>query len=250
MRLPAMAALGIAAYAVFLLAGTPATFIVARASATAPGLIELADTHGTLWSGSARARIRATGGDVLLDRIEWRFLPARLASGRIAFDVAATGRGLDVRSQVARGFAGWELHDVAARGDAAALTPLAPVIATWRPEGNVAITSPAIEWNDTRARGDLRAEWNDAALSLSEVRPLGSYRIDVHADGGAVNVVVATLSGPLRVAAQGTLVPPSVLRLSGDARGEGAAAAALEPLLNLMGPRRPDGARALEIRLN
>jgi general secretion pathway protein N len=250
MRLPAMAALGIAAYAVFLLASTPATFIAARASAAAPGRIELADTRGTLWSGSARARIRVTGGDVLLDRIDWRFLPARLASGRIAFDVTATGRGLEVRSQVARGFAGWELRDVAAHGDAAALTPLAPVIAAWRPEGNVAISSPAIEWNDTRARGDLRAEWNDAALSISEVRPLGSYRIDVHADGGPANVVVATLSGPLRVAAQGTLMPPSALRLSGDARGEGAAAAALEPLLNLMGPRRPDGSRALEIRLN
>lgn len=250
MRLPAMAALGIAAYAVFLLASTPATFIAARASATAPGLIELADTHGTLWSGSARARIRATGGDVLLDRVEWRFLPARLASGRIAFDVVATGRGLDVRSQVARGFAGWELREVAARGDVAALTPLAPVIATWRPEGNVAISSPAIEWNDSRARGDLRAEWSDAALSISDVRPLGSYRIDVHADGGPANVAVATISGPLRIAAQGTLMPPSALKLSGDARGEGAAAAALEPLLNLIGPRRPDGARALEIRLN
>src|SRR5450631_573969 len=250
MRLPAMAALGMAAYAVFLLASTPATFIAARASATAPGLIDLADTHGTLWSGSARARIRATGGDVLLDRIEWRFLPARLAFGRIAFDVVATGRGLDVRSQVARGFAGWELREVAARGDVAALTPLAPVIATWRPEGNVAISSTGIEWNDSRARGDVRAEWSDAALSISDVRPLGSYRIDVHADGGPANVAVATISGPLRIAAQGTLMPPCVLRLSGDARGEGAAAAALEPLLNLIGPRRPDGARALEIRLN
>jgi general secretion pathway protein N len=250
MRLPAMAALGIAAYAVFLLASVPASFIAARAGAAAPGFVELADTHGTLWSGNARARIRATGGDVLLDRVEWRFLPARLASGRIAFDVAATGRGIDVRSQVARGFAGWELRDVAARGDAAALTPLAPVISAWRPEGRVAVSSPAIEWSDTRARGDLRAEWSDAAVSISEVRPLGSYRIDVHADGGPANVAVATISGPLRISAQGTLAAPSVLRLSGDARGEGAAAAALEPLLNLIGPRRPDGARALEIRLN
>jgi len=62
--------------------------------------------------------------------------------------------------------------------------------------------------------------------------------------------VVATVSGPLRIAAQGTLTTASGLSLSGDARGEGAAAAALEPLLNLIGPRRPDGARALEIRLN
>src|ERR1700681_1397717 len=158
MRLPAMAALGVAAYAVFLVATAPASFIAARASAAAPGRIDLADTHGTLWSGNARARIRAVGGDVLLDRIEWRFLPARLASGRIAFDVTAAGRGLDARAQAARGFGGWELRDVTARGDAAVLTPLAPMAPAWRPEGSVALSSRAIEWNDTRAQGDLRAE--------------------------------------------------------------------------------------------
>jgi general secretion pathway protein N len=250
MRLPAMAALGFAAYAVFLAATAPASFLAARANAAAPGRIELADPHGTLWSGNARARIRATGGDVLLDRIEWRFLPARLASGRIAFDVTAAGRGLDARAQVARNFGGWEFRDVTARGDAAVLTPLAPMAAAWRPEGSVALSSAAIEWNDTRARGDLRAEWSDAALSISDVRPLGSYRVDMHADGGPAILVVETLSGPLRIAARGTLTPPSALSLSGDARGDGAAAAALEPLLNLIGPRRPDGARTLEIRLN
>lgn len=250
MRLAAMGALGVAAYGAFLVATAPANFLAARASAAAPGRIELRDTEGTLWSGSARARIRAPGGDVLLDRLEWRFLPARLASGRIAFEVTAAGRGLDVRSQVARGFGGWEARDLAVKAQAAALTPLAPMLAPWRPEGLVAISARAIEWDERNARGDLRAEWKDAALSLSEVRPLGSYRIDLHGEGGPAKVTLATLAGPLRVAAQGTLAPPSELSLTGDARAEGTAASALEPLLNLIGPRRPDGARALEIRLH
>jgi general secretion pathway protein N len=250
MRLPAMAALGAAAYVVFLGATAPASFIAERASAAAPGRIVLTDTQGTLWKGSARARIRAAGGDVLLDRLEWRFLPARLASGRVAFDVSATGRGLDARSQVARGFGGWELRDVAAHGDAAVLTPLAPMIAAWRPEGNVAISSPAIEWNARGARGDLSAEWKDAAVSISDVRPLGSYRIDMHAEGGPAKITLATLAGPLRISGNGTFAPPSGLVLSGDARGEGVQAGTLEPLLNLIGPRRSDGARTLEIRLN
>jgi general secretion pathway protein N len=250
MRVTAMAALGAAAYGIFLLATLPASFVAAQASAAAPGRVELTETHGTLWNGDTRARIRSTGGDVLLERIEWSLLPARLASGRIAFEVKAAGRGLDASSQVARGFTGWELRDITARVDASALTSLAPTIAAWRPEGRVAISSAALEWNETRALGDLHAEWSDAALSISEVRPLGSYRIDVHADGGPAKFVVATLSGPLRIAAQGTIVPPSGVSLSGDARGEGAAAAALEPLLDLIGPRRPDGARALEIRQN
>jgi general secretion pathway protein N len=250
MRLAAMGALGVAAYAAFLVATAPASFLAARASAAAPGRIELRDIAGTLWSGSARARIRAPGGDILLDRIEWRFLPLGLASGRIAFDVTAVGRGLDLRSQIARGFGGWQARDVAVKAQAAALTPLAPMLAPWRPEGFVAISAATIEWDERNARGDVRAEWKEAALSLSEVRPLGSYRIDLHGEGGPAKITLATLAGPLRVAAQGTLAPPSELSLTGDARAEGAAAGALEPLLNLIGPRRPDGARALEIRLH
>ncbi|MGZ5035540.1 MAG: type II secretion system protein N [Usitatibacter sp.] len=249
MRIPAMAALGFAAYALFLVATTPANFIVARARAAAPGVIELGSAEGTLWHGSAKGRIRGPGGDVVLDRVEWRLLPARLASGRIAFDVTAAGHGFEARSQLARGFTVWEARDAAIQADAAALTPLAPIIAAWRPGGTLAITSPAIEWNDRGARGDARVEWKDAALSLSEVRPFGSYRADLHGDGGPAKLTLVTVAGPLRVAAQGSLAPPSEITLSGDARGEGPSAAALEPLLDLIGPRRPDGARSLEIRL-
>src|SRR5260221_1121058 len=135
MRLPAMAALGFAAYAVFLAATAPASFLAARANAAAPGRIELADPHGTLWSGNARARIRATGGDLLLDRIEWRFLPARPASGRIPFDVTAAGRGLDPRAQAARGLGAWEVPDFTARGDAAGPDPPAPAGPPGAPRG-------------------------------------------------------------------------------------------------------------------
>lgn len=249
MRVPAMAALGLAAYAAFLVAATPANFVAAQAQAAAPGVIDLAGAEGTLWSGSARGRVRVPGGDVVLDRVEWRFLPARLASGRVAFDVSATGAGFEARSQIARWIGGWEARDVAVRADASALLPLAPMLSPWRPAGSVTVSAPAIEWDEAGARGDARAEWKDAALAISEVRPLGTYRIDLHGEGGPATLTLATLSGPLRIAAQGTLAPPSQVALSGDARAEGAQARALEPLLDLMGPRRPDGARALEIRL-
>ena len=250
MRAKAMAALGIAAYAVFLVLTMPASFIAARARAAAPGRIELSEAQGSLWSGSARARFAAPGGHLIFERIEWRLLPTRLMAGRVAFDVKATGHGLEGHGQLARGFTRWELRDVAARGEVEALIPLAPLFATWRPEGTLAISSPALDWDDDDARGDLRAEWKDAAVSISQVRPLGTYRLDAHAEGGLAKLTLATVEGALRIAAQGTFMPPTRLTLSGDARAEGAQSRALEPLLDLIGPRRPDGARALEIRMN
>ena len=250
MRVRAIAALGIAAYVVFLVATAPASVVAARVSAAAPGHVEFTDTSGTLWHGSARARVTAPGATLMLETLEWRLVPARLAAGKVAFDVKTAARGLDARLQIGRGLTNWEFRDVAARAEAAFITAFAPWLPNWRPEGTLAISSPGITWDEHEARGQASVEWRNAALSLSAVRPLGSYRVEARGEGGPAKLTVTTLEGPLKIAGQGTLTSPSRLAFSGEARAEGDAAKALEPLLDLLGPRRPDGARALEWRLN
>jgi general secretion pathway protein N len=250
MRSKTLAALGVAAYLVFLAFTMPANFIAARVRAAAPGTIEVSETKGSLWNGSTSARIAAPGGHLIFDRIEWRFVPERLMAGRLAFDVNAVGHGIAGHGQLARGLTRWELRDVKATGEVEALIPLLPLAATWRPEGKLAISTRALDWDDNDARGDLRAEWKDAAVSLSEVRPLGTYRLDARAEGGPAKLTLTTVDGALRVFGEGTFTPPSKLSVSGEARGEGSNAKQLDALLDLMGPRRPDGARALEIRMN
>ncbi len=250
MRAKAMAALGAAAYIVFLALATPASFIAARARAAAPRHLDIREAKGSIWSGSARARIAVPGGHLIFDRIEWRFVPARLLSGRIGFDVKATGHGFEGHGQLARTLTRWELRDAVAMADVEALVPLAPMAATWRPEGSLALSSPALDFDDDDARGTFAAEWRDAALSLSQVRPLGTYRLDAEAHGGPAKLTLTTVAGELQVDAQGTFTQPASLALKGEARAEGPRAQALQPLLDLIGPRRPDGARAVEIRLN
>jgi hypothetical protein len=94
----------------------------------------------------------------------------------------------------------------------------------------------------------LTATWNDAALSLSDVKPLGKYALDATAEDGPVSFTVASKEGPLRVSGRGTFTAPSVISFTGEARGEGDQARALEPLLDLLGSRRPDGAREIRIQ--
>ena len=94
----------------------------------------------------------------------------------------------------------------------------------------------------------VRLDVKGASTALSEVRPLGSYRADVVAEGAGARVNVATVEGPLRLSGQGRLEFPSRFAFTGEARGEGTNATALDPLLNLIGPARPDGARAIDWR--
>jgi hypothetical protein len=242
MRARTLALIGVAGYLVFLAAQLPASFVLARMRVPQA---EFTEAEGTAWSGSARATLRTPQGPVELDRLTWRLRPARLLFGRIAYDVTAVAKGLDARGRIERGFAATELRDLEARAEATALALFAPLVATWQPQGAIVATAPSLAWDGAELRGEGRVEWRGAAVALSQVRPLGSYRGELKGAGGPAKIVLTTLEGPLRLAGDGSLTAQGHFAFSGEARGEGAAAAALEPLLDLIGPRRADGSRAI-----
>ncbi|HSJ99490.1 MAG TPA: type II secretion system protein N, partial [Myxococcota bacterium] len=148
--------------------------------------------------------------------------------------------------EAARSFTRWELNRLEARAGAAAVVAALPWIGAWRPEGTLAASSPQLASDGRDLHGEARVEWRQAAVALSQVRPLGSYRADIRAHGPGAKIDVATLDGPLRLSGEGTLTLPARLEFAGEARAEGPNAAALAPLLDLLGPRRADGARALK----
>lgn len=250
MRTRSIAALAVAAYALFLLATMPASVLAPRAAAASRGALALSEAHGSAWNGSAHAAVSTVGGAIAFDEMRWRFLPERLASGRVAFAVSATGGGASAHATLERGWSEWSLRALEGRIDATAASAALPWVAPWRPEGVITVAAPELKWNGDEARGTFQVEWRDAAVALSQVRPLGSYRLEAQGDGGPMKISVATIEGPLRVTGHGTFSPPSRASFTGDARAEGDAARALDPLLDLMGPRRADGARSLELRLN
>ena len=244
MRARGIALLGVIAYVVFLVATMPARWALAHLAL--PPEVAISDVQGTVWDGTASIASPASGpiGD-----LRWRFLPARLASARVAFAVDLSGKMLQAHGELSRGVGGIEARGVTARADAALLSAFAPVAATWHPQGTVTLDAPALAWDGRKARGTARAEWREASLAVSDVRPLGSYRIDLTADGGPARIDVSTLEGALRIAGHGSFAPPGALAFSGEARAQADSAAALEPLLDLLGPRRADGARSLDWRI-
>ena len=240
MRTPAIVALGIAAYLVFLVATIPASVLVRLLRQ--PGVLDLDGARGTLWNGSAQAKQSRR--------------PARCSScARCAGIGSRHGspagasrsrsrrrrRGSKAASSSARGLGGVGLRDVHARAQGASLAQIAPILGAWRPEGTLTLSAPSIAWDGRGLSGDARLEWRDAALALSAVRPLGSYRIDAHGEGGPAKLIVSTIDGPLRIQGRGILAASGAWSFTGAARGP----QALAPLLDRIGPPRPDGARAI-----
>jgi general secretion pathway protein N len=249
MRPASLALLGVVAYGVFLTATIPARWLEARLAAAAPGRYQAHEINGTLWKGDAQGVVNAPGGTLVVDHVAWRFLPSRLLQGRLAFAVDAKGAGFDATYEATRSFAGWGLRDLTAQADTTLATALVPLIGRWRPEGRVSVAAPAIDVSGESVRGDARIEWKGAGLGLSEVKPLGSYRLELEADGPGAKLALTTLDGALRVSGQGRIDWPTRLAFAGEARGEAAKAEALAPILDLMGPARPDGARAIDWRM-
>src|SRR6185369_2760839 len=121
MRSAGYAALGLAAYSVFLVAMIPATWVGAQVQAALPGRIEVSDARGTLWHGQAHVSFAPWRNRVSLDAVEWSFVPSRLFAGEVAFDARARGGGLEAAAQVAKGFTAWSVRALKAEGDASGL---------------------------------------------------------------------------------------------------------------------------------
>ena len=249
MRRWAFAVLGLAAYGVFLVVMTPASFVAARVEKETRGVLRLHEPRGSAWSGEARASLQAPGGgSASLERVSWRLRAASLAAGRLGFSIHVNEPQVKAAGELARTFGDWQVHGLHAEAIGAYVGALFPLASAWRPEGTIVADVATLRWTPRSMHGDARLEWRAAALGLSEVKPLGSYRADIHAEGAQARIALATLDGPLKVSGNGTLGAGGRLRFAGEARAEGPQAGALQPLLDLLGPKRADGSREIAIR--
>ena len=249
MRPLAAIGLGIVAYGTFLALQVPASFLADRIGAASGNRAAFTRVEGGMFSGRGTVTVAAPSGSaIVVDEVQWRWVASDLFAGRLSFDVDARMGALAIHSRVARTPGKWQLRDLQAEGDASALSPLHPLLSAWQPSGTIAIASPLISSDGTTVSGTATADWNDAHLALSDVRPLGSWHAMLSADASPVTISLATTRGPLHLSGRGTLAIPGRLAFSGEASTDPGREKELEPLLKLLGNRRADGAFAIELR--
>ena len=257
--------LGLFAFGTILVVTMPASFIAQQVAPLLPPRVAIEGAKGNMWGGEASVRIdggqgpRGSGGagvpappgstPIVIEKVEWKFNPRRLADGKVSFDTTVATGGFEAKMELQRDGKRWYVRNFRLDGDASGFATIFPILAMYRFSGPVTATADALEGTDREIWGDVRIEWRNAASGMSPVRPLGSYRADWRADGLIGRISVATLNGPLRVAGAGTTTMPTYLDFSGEAGADASIGLALDPLLDQIGPRKPNGARAIEIRL-
>jgi general secretion pathway protein N len=227
--------------AAVLLTLFPAAWITPQFAKATGGHVNLVNPTGSLWHGSASLML-AAGSDtssatLLPGRIEWHTAFWPLFVGRVHMtmlqsDAMPTPITVDATRR------GATLSQGAIAVPASLLTGLGAPFNTLDLEGNVQLA-----WSDWRsfqqeAFGQLTVTLIDASSRVSLVKPLGSYRVVIQAEGNRSTVDLSTIKGSLMLNGHGTVSAGSTI-FNGTASAAPEARDNLAGLLNLLG--RPSG---------
>ena len=236
------------------IAFAPASWLASAVGSATNGHVLLADTRGTVWSGSAVVVL--TGGPGSRD--------ASALPGRLDWTLGLRGLALELRARQACCLNG--TTSVLVRPGLGRVTINVPPSSGWLGQWPTAwLSGLGTPWNTMQMGGAIRlssqgltlesvqGRWRvqgradvellDVSSRMSTLETLGSYRLTLSGDpSGTAQLNLSTQQGALQLSGNGTLGPAGV-RFRGEARAAEGDEAALANLLNIIGRR--DGARSV-----
>ncbi|MDQ1315385.1 MAG: ral secretion pathway protein [Pseudomonadota bacterium] len=241
--------LAVLVYLALLLAWAPASLLAWALPQLTRQAVQLDQAQGSLWRGQAAGvRVRAARGTELqLGGLTWRLKPGDLFSGRLGYRLELAGAGVDAAAVLRASAKGVELRDLRAAMPANWLEQVSPELGLWQPGGRLLFESSHLaigRAGSIDGQGTLR--WLEAASGLVR-SPLGSYRADIEGADTALELKLATESGPLFLQGSGKWTPRGGLAFNGAVRAAPENRAEFDGLLGLVGPAQADGSRTIRI---
>lgn len=200
LRIAAAALLFLFSFFAFLLRGTPAAWLAARAAPTlAANGIDLGEVRGSAWRGAGEIVLHGTD----LGRLQWTASPWPLLRGRIAADVSVAGNGLRLRAAVQADRSATVFHRIDGRAGLPLMASLVGLPTGL--QGTLVVDLATVRFGSggalQAADGTLRAE--NASLPELGV-DLGTLTLTLKSADGTIRGVLAGKGGDLDLA--GTLV--------------------------------------------
>jgi general secretion pathway protein N len=246
-RLALYVAWGFLAYALALLALAPAAWLSQSIERASGQRVELRDAAGSVWSGSGRLYARTRAGDFLdLGSVRWKSSPGALLRGKLGADMTLNESAKPIRVELSPGSVA--VKDLALEVPGRALGAFAPPLEIMGPGGRLRIQSDDLRVEGESVLGLATVEWRDIRFARAAGLELGSHVARLRGAGSRVDIELATLEGPLRVAGSGSWSPRGGLTVSGTAEPRPDAAAALVPFLRGMCPEFRDSRCVFQIK--
>ncbi len=225
----------------------PAAWVTPQFAQATGGHVNLVNPSGSLWEGSATLLL-APGADrsastLLPGRVEWHTQFWPLFTGRVRMQMRQTDAMPNAVTLDAT-LRGAVLSAGSMSVPASLLAGLGTPFNTLDLQGDV-----RIDWSDWRlfgndAFGQMTVTITDMTSRVSRVKPLGSYRAVLQAQGAASTLDLTTLKGPLLMTGRGTF-GPNQASFRGSASATPEQRDNLAGLLNLLGHPVGDGSVSL-----
>jgi len=230
-----------------VIAVLPAAWLTPAVEQQSAGRLTLGDPQGSVWRGSALIGAVNDGAvaPLLPGRFSWQLSPLLLL-GRVDA-LLQNKEALSAPLPITGSWQQWRLGSTAVLLPAERLVALGAPLNTLQPSGQMRLS-----WEElllTRSKngvagvaidGRMLLEMTDIASTLSPIKPLGAYRLQLDWHGEQATLTLATRSGPLMLEGAGQFAGGK-LRFSGQAHAQEGQEERLAILLNLLGQRRQVG---------
>ncbi|MEK7437131.1 MAG: type II secretion system protein N [Pseudomonadota bacterium] len=239
--------LGLAAYALGLIATAPATLIDAQLERASAGGLRLADASGTLWSGTGQIEIRdANRSTGVAKHIAWRFRPEHLLRGRLFYEVRLdhAPRHFPLTVSATR----IEVEGANINLPAATLGLGVPKLAPLGLTGDMLLHIARLSFGRGTIQGNATLQWRGAGSAFTRISPLGDYELRFEGEGAAVRASLRTLQGPLQLDGQGSWTSGRNPQFQGSARVPPQQQQQLSPLLRMIAVDQGEGRFELLLR--
>ncbi len=225
-----------------LIAFAPASLLGYAMEHFSGGMLQLAQTTGSLWHGSGVALLRQKTGYRMLGSYRWQLHPFAGALQVQAGEAAPmTVRYNPFSARIS-------IDALRLTLPVSIMEVAAPQLGPYQLQGTLDTHSDHLTLDAGGMNGQVTMDWAGAASGLSEIRPLGDYRIQLNGNGSGLDAQLSTLSGKLQLAVTGRFDKTSGVQINGTAQAASPEAAGeLNELLHHMGPEIRPGVFALAL---
>jgi general secretion pathway protein N len=239
--------LGVFTYALGLIVTAPATLIDARLQQASDGRLRLAESSGTLWSGTGQVEVRdANRQSGIAKSIAWRVRPAYLLRGKLQYEVELDHAVKHFPVTISASTL--EVADADINLSAAALSLGVPKLGPLGLTGDMLLHVARLTIGRGSIRGNATLQWQGAGSAFTRVSPLGNYELRVEGDGAQVQASLGTLQGPLQLEGLGSWAIGTNPVFRGTARVPPQHQQQLAPLLRLFAIERGEGSFELLLK--
>lgn len=225
-----------------LLAFAPASLMGYAFERVSGGTLSLVQTQGSIWRGSGVALLRQNSRYQTLGSYRWQL---HVLSASVQIQAGDTtlmnARYVPFAERI-------DIDNLHFSLPVSAVDIVAPQLAPYQLHGSLIASSDHLTLDAAGVHGQVTVDWLHAASALSEIRPLGDYRILLQSNGRSLDAQLSTLSGKLTLDGKGSFDNVAGMRFNGTAQAApGVAQAEVTELLHHIGPEVRPGVFALDL---